>query len=135
MTIATDRLIVTASLTGITEMSGRAKGISPGSTAESVTTPQSFSGRNFVMHAPAAINSTAIGNFGISFLERSSINSAASPSKRDGRFSFSRLSPICMASSKNSPTPALPPKSFGTCIRMIVVQIPVIKPPITGAEI
>ena len=42
---------------------------------------------------------------------------------------------ICSASSKNSPVPALPPISFGTCIIIIVVQIPVINPPITGSDI
>ena len=52
-----------------------------------------------------------------------------------GRSDSSAVFSICSKSSNNSPVPAVPPISFGTCIKMIVEQIPVINPPITGAEI
>ena len=99
-----------------------------------VTMP-SFTVAYFVIRAPAAIKSTAIGNFGMTFFAVNTITSAATPSARDGRLISPTVSAICSASSKNSPVPAVPPRSFGTCIRMMVVQMPVIKPPITGAEI
>ena len=135
MTTATDRLIVTASLTGTAVKSGRLQTGSPGSTASSVLMPQARRGRYFVIRAPAAIKSTAIGNFGMTFFAVNTITSAATPSARDGRLISPTVSAICSASSKNSPVPAVPPRSFGICIRMMVVQMPVIKPPITGAEI
>ena len=43
--------------------------------------------------------------------------------------------PDMMHQFREFPDPALPPNNLGTCIRMIVVQIPLINPPITGAEI
>ena len=133
MTTATERLIVTTSFIGSMRISGITNCGSPGSTADSVWIPHSLTGKNFVITAPAAIKSTAIGNFGITFFDTRSIRREMPPKIRDGRFTF--VCPICSASSMSSPTPAVPPINFGTCIRIIVVQIPVINPPITGAEI
>ena len=87
------------------------------------------------MTAPAAIITTAIGNFGIIFLAPNKITSETIPKISDGRLICSTVFSICSKSSNNSPVPAVPPISFGTCIKMIVEQIPVINPPITGAEI
>jgi len=87
------------------------------------------------MPAPAIIKRTAIGNFGISFLHTSNSTRAASPSTTDCQLISLAVFIICSASSKNSPVPADPPISFGTCISIIVVQIPVMNPPITGADI
>ena len=134
MTTATDRLIVTASFMGITVRSGKLHAGSPGSTAASVWIPQSRTGRTRVITAPAAISTTAIGNFGMNFLDSNRITSAETLSATDGRLMDAASFAICSASSRNSPVPAVPPISFGSCIKMIVVQIPVIKPPITGAE-
>ena len=40
-----------------------------------------------------------------------------------------------LTSSNTSPVPAVPPKSFATCISMIVHPIPDINPPSTGFDI
>ena len=135
MTTATDRLVMIASFGAIAEKSGMLHSGMPGSTAASVCTPHSLTGRKRVISAPAAISATAIGNFGITFFDTRRIKSAVSPITREGRLIVFKVSAMCSASSKSSPTPAVPPISFGTCISMIVVQIPVINPPITGAEI
>ena len=57
------------------------------------------------------------------------------PKISEGKLICPNVAQICSASSGNSPVPAVPPINLGTCMRIIVVQIPVIKPPITGAEI
>ena len=38
------------------------------------------------------------------------------------------------ASSGSSPVPAVPPRSFGACMRMMVQQMPLMNPPMTGVE-
>ena len=38
------------------------------------------------------------------------------------------------SSAGSSPVPGAPPKSFGTCMRMIVAPTPEMNPPITGEE-
>lgn len=68
MTTATDRLVMIASFGAIAEKSGMLHSGMPGSTAASVCTPHSLTGRKRVISAPAAISATAIGNFGITFL-------------------------------------------------------------------
>ena len=134
ITTATDKLMVMASTKGTAERSGRLHSGIPGSTADKVAIPQVCKGRYLDSKTPSAIKTTAIGNFGMIFLDSKRIHSAKSPKSRDGTFNPGRLSHKCKSNSGNSPVPALPPKSFGACIRMIVVQIPVIKPPMTGAE-
>ena len=135
MTTATDRLVMIASFGAIAEKSCMLHSGMPGSTAASVCTPHSLTGKNRVINAPAAINATAIGNLGINFFETRRMKSAVSPITSEGRLIAFTVSAMCSASSKSSPTPAVPPISLGTCIRIIVVQIPVINPPMTGAEI
>ena len=108
---------------------------SPGSTALRVFIPQSLIGIFNVIIVPANISTTAIGNFGINFFETNNITRAITPIITDGIFACFKVSYICSASSKNSPVPELPPIIFGICINIIVVHIPVINPPITGAEI
>lgn len=34
----------------------------------------------------------------------------------------------------SSPVPAVPPRSFGVCMRMMVQQMPLMNPPMTGVE-
>ena len=135
ITTATDRLIVMASFIGITVRSGKCHTGSPGFTLLNVCTPHASSGRNFVISAPAAIRMTANGIFGHNFLVSKRMARDISPSTSDTRLISGSVCTMCSASSGNSPVPAVPPSSFGSCIRIMVVQIPVIKPPITGAEI
>ena len=78
---------------------------------------------------------TAIGNFGITFLEIISIASAPTPNPTDTQLICSAVSYKCFNSSGSSPEPDLPPIIFGICIKIIVSAIPLIKPPITGVEI
>ena len=77
----------------------------------------------------------AIGNLGIYFFARIRITSAPAPMANDSQFIYGREFQICFASSRNSPRPAGLPISFGTCIKMIVTAMPLIKPPMTGVEI
>ena len=135
MTTATDKLIVITSRIGTTVKSGIFHFGSPVSTASKVLIPHAVIGRMFVRTAPNTINTTAIGNFGTSFFATSKITRETLPSTSDGILICRTALIICSASSKNSPVPALPPISFGTCIKIIVVQIPVINPPITGSDI
>ena len=135
ITTATDKLIVTTSSIGTNVRSGKLHRGSPGDTASNVLIPHSFIGKICVKTAPAAIITTAIGNFGIIFFAASKMTSEKIPKINDGRLICSAVFSICSRSSNNSPVPAVPPISFGTCIKMIVEQIPVMNPPITGAEI
>ena len=135
MTTATDRLMTIISVTFTAEKSGIHQSGIPGSTVESVGTFHSFTGPKYVKSAPAAMSTTAIGNFGMIFLLIRSIASAIAPISSAAVFICFKVSHMCSASSKSSPVPAVPPISFGTCMSIIVVHIPVIKPPITGADI
>ena len=78
---------------------------------------------------------TAIGNFGITFLEIINIASAPIPNPTDTQFICNAVSYKCFNSSGSSPEPDLPPIIFGICIKIIVSAIPLINPPITGVEI
>ena len=106
----------------------------PGSTAERVGTPHSFTGPKYVKSAPVTMSTTAIGNFGTSLLLTTKMASATIPMTSAAAFMWCKASHICSDSSKSSPVPAAEPMSFGTCISMIVVHMPVINPPITGAD-
>ena len=135
ITTATERLIVITSTKGIVERCGTLQRGSPGSTADNVAIPHCCICVFLKRNAPAAIKTTAIGNLGITFFATNKMISAATPIPRDARFTSGSASHKCRSNSGNSPIPAEPPNNFGSCIKIIVVQIPVINPPITGAEI
>ena len=134
ITTATDRLIATASFNDTAVNDGTLHLGIPVSTASNVFTPHCSTGKNFVITAPAAINKTAIGNLGTTRLAIRRIANAIRPSTMDGTLIVDTVPAICSINSGNSPTPAVPPISFGICIKIIVVQIPVMNPPMTGAD-
>ncbi len=134
ITTDTDKLTIITSLNGNTEKSGKVHCGSPVFTLSRVFIPYSLIGKKYVITAPTPISTTAIGNFGTIFLDTDNIINARTPRITDGIFILCIVSAICSASSKNSPVPAEPPSNFGSCINIIVVHIPVMKPPITGAD-
>ena len=105
------------------------------SNAEITIAVSTGTGRYLVITAPASIKRTANGTLGQIFLAASKIPRDANPKRSEGTLISESVFAICYTNSGNSPVPAVPPISFGNCIRMIVVQIPVINPPITGADI
>ena len=134
ITTATERLTVMTWFNGSSARSGIFHCGRPGFTASNVLIPHSSIGRTTVSTAPAAIRTTTIGNFGATFFTVSKIASEMSPSISEGKLIRPAVSWICSKSSGSSPVPAVPPSNLGTCIRMIVIQIPLMNPPITGAE-
>ena len=63
------------------------------------------------------------------------ITTVPTPSTAESRLNEPNSPAICITSCIASPVPALPPKSFAACIRIIVTPIPLINPPITGVDI
>ena len=134
MTTATGSVEPSACAGESRRRSGRRSGGSPGSTAASVATPRVGRSSATEQTAPSAIIAMAIGNFGNSRLPASRIPSAASPSASDSQWISPQAAMRCRVSSGSSPVPAVPPRSFGVCMRMMVQQMPLMNPPMTGVE-
>ena len=132
MTTATGRLLPSPSVRLTALQSGRCSAGSPGSTAPRHATPCPGRSNSTVASAPSPITTMAMGNLGLSRLAASRITSAAAPSPRDRGWTCTPAR--CRTSSGSSPVPAVPPMSLGSCIRMMVQQIPLINPPITEVD-
>lgn len=133
-TTATVRLVPAALPISRPETEGRDRAGKPGSTAASILTPIPCSPNASSRPTPAAIMATAMGNFGTSLWDRRRITRAPAPSITDRMLTCSKASQICKRSSRSSPEPEPLPRIFGICIRIMVKEIPVINPPITGVE-
>ena len=134
MTMATDRLIPNP-FTGVSKVkSGRCSPGSPDTTGDRQGTPRPARSNRAEPAAPAAMMRMAMGNLGRNRLDSSRMVRAAAPSSRDSQWMDWLAVWICSNSSSSSPVPAACPMSLGTCMRMMVQQMPLIKPPITGAE-
>ena len=83
---------------------------------------------------PSTIITSTHGTFGHLRGASSRIASVAKPSAAVGRLTAFAASKICSSSSNSSPVPVPEPSSFGTCMRMISQQTPLMNPPMTGSE-
>ncbi len=135
MTTATERLAPIASVKWTANRLGNENRGSPVSTAERQTMPKRSIGAKYEKRAPKAIMTTAIGNLGQMRFAVSTTASVMIPRIKEGRLNTGSSLIICSRSSNSSPVPAVPPKSFGTCMRITVQHTPEIKPPITGFDI
>ena len=106
----------------------------PASTCGRCFTPNLSICKNAVAIAPSTISTTDIGNFGIYFLQTRIITTVPNPRTADNTLKYFNWSVICRMSSISSPVPAAPPNSLGTCISIIVIPIPLMKPPMTGVD-
>ena len=86
-------------------------------------------------NAPTSIIITDIGNFFDIFLLISTTATVPTPIMSESRLKLPSCEIMWLTSSNTSPVPAVPPKSFATCISMIVHPIPDINPPSTGFDI
>ena len=134
MTAATGSVATSAWVNGSAERSGSTTFGRPRGTAASSATPQSASGANAPSSPPATIITSTHGTFGHLRGAMSKIASVPKPSAAVGQLMTFAASKTCPSSSKSSPVPVPEPSSFGTCMRMISQQTPLMNPPMTGSE-
>ena len=134
ITAATGSVATRASVNGSAVRSGSTGFGNPRGTAASSATPRSASGANAPSSPPSTIITSTHGTFGHLRGASSRITSVAKPSAAVGRLMVFAASKICPSSSNSSPVPVPEPSSFGTCMRMISQQTPLMNPPMTGSE-
>ena len=134
ITAATGSVATSALVNGSAARSGSTGFGNPRGTAASSATPRSASGANAPSSPPSTIITSTHGTFGHLRGASSRIASVAKPSAAVGRLTVFAASKICPSSSNSSPVPVPAPSSFGTCMRMISQQTPLMNPPMTGSE-
>ena len=134
ITAATGSVATSALVNGSAVRSGSTSFGNPRGTAASSATPHASSGANAPSSPPSTIITSTHGTFGHLRGASSRIASVAKPSAAVGRLTVFAASKICPSSSNSSPVPVPEPSSFGTCMRMISQQTPLMNPPMTGSE-
>ena len=134
MTAATGSVATSALVNGSAVRSGSTTFGRPRGTAASSATPQSSSGANAPSSPPATIITSTHGTFGHLRGAMSRIASVPKPSAAVGQLMTFATSKTCPSSSNSSPVPVAEPSNFGTCMRMISQQTPLMNPPMTGSE-